>query len=180
MDATGGPEREIVVPITIFGHLRRELEKEAGSLPAIHALHAAGYSSGQASAVVFSQGLPGGVAALPQEAFWPRLRAFFGKRGWGTLNREPTDAPVAILVSSDWAEADDAEPDSDASCSFTTGFLAGLLSELAGAPVAVLEVQCRTRGDARCTFAFGSEGAVHELYGQLLEGADLDGALSVL
>ena len=51
---------------------------------------------------------------------------------------------------------------------------------MAGGPVAVLEVTCRTRGDDACAFAFGSEGAVHELYGKLLEGADLDGALDAL
>lgn len=178
MDA--GPGREIVVPISVFGHLRRDLEKEAGALPAIHALHAAGYASGQAAAESFAEGLEGGVSSLPQEAFWIRLRLFFARRGWGTLEAERPTSGVGFLSSVDWAEAESTGTDSDGSCSFTTGFLAGLLSELAGAPVAVLEVQCRTRGDARCRFGFGSEGAVHALYGQLLEGRDLERALSVL
>jgi len=179
MEDSGGSGREIVVPISVFGHLRRELEKETGSLPATHALHAAGYASGQAASAAFTEGLARSVTSLPQEAFWARLRTFFARRGWGTLSPEPARLGVGFLTSTDWAEADAAEVDSDASCSFTSGFLAGLLSQVAGAPIAVLEVQCRTRGDACCRFAFGSEGVVHELYGQLLEGTDLDRALSV-
>jgi hypothetical protein len=70
--------------------------------------------------------------------------------------------------------------DADASCCFSTGFLSGLLSELAGGPVAVLEIGCRTRGADACRFAFGSEQVIHDLYGRLLDGADFDGALAAL
>ncbi len=87
---------------------------------------------------------------------------------------------MGLLSSSDWAEASVDEIDPDASCCFSTGFLSGLLSQLAGGPVAVLEVECRTRGEAACRFAFGSEGAIHDLYGHLIEGGDLDGALASL
>jgi hypothetical protein len=58
--------------------------------------------------------------------------------------------------------------------------LSALLSEVAGGPVAVLEVTCRTKGDERCTFAFGSAPTVHDLYGLLLDGQDLDSALAAL
>jgi hypothetical protein len=46
--------------------------------------------------------------------------------------------------------------------------------------VAVLEVDCRARGADRCCFAFGSEVAIHDLYGHLLDGSDLDDALAAL
>ena len=46
--------------------------------------------------------------------------------------------------------------------------------------MAVLEVECRGRGGPSCSFAFGSESAVHELYGHLVDGGNLDGALSAL
>ncbi len=108
------------------------------------------------------------------------LRNYFAKRGWGSISHQSVHAAVGMLVSNDWAEAVDGEPDPDASCCFSTGFLSGLLSQIAGGPVAVLEVECRTRGSASCRFAFGSEGAIHELYGQLLEGGDLESALSTL
>ena len=55
-------------------------------------------------------------------------------------------------MSSDWVEAEE-ERGEDASCSFSAGYLSGLLTELAGGPIAVLEVACRARGDDTCSFA---------------------------
>ncbi|NIX42216.1 MAG: hypothetical protein GWN06_24335, partial [Gemmatimonadetes bacterium] len=54
------------------------------------------------------------------------------------------------------------------------------LTELAGGPIAVLEVSCRARGDDCCDFAFGSETAIHGLYGRLLQGENLQAALAAL
>ncbi len=51
---------------------------------------------------------------------------------------------------------------------------------MADAPLGVLEVMCRARGDEECVFAFGSETRVHDLYGELLEGRDLAGALDAI
>ncbi len=179
MDALSGPFREIAVPVRMFGDLRSALAKEAGPLPAIHALHSAGYAVGVAAADAFRASADEDVLALAEEAFWTRLAGFFARRGWGHLRHEALHEAVGTLVSSDWAEPGD-ERDADASCTFSTGFLSGLLTTLAGGPVAVLEVSCRARGDELCSFAFGNAAAIHELYGQLLEGADLRGALASL
>ena len=178
MDAPATTPREIAVPISIFGSLRNELEKEAGALPTIHALHNAGYETGAAAAASFAVG--GDVTNMGQSAFWARLSEFFSRGGWGTLHQSGEHAGIAILSSPDWAEASPDASDSEASCCFSTGFLSGLLSELAGGPVAVLEVDCRARGDEQCRFAFGSEVAIHDLYGHLLDGTDLEGALAAL
>ena len=182
MDHTAGGYREIAVPVSVFAALRRELAKGAGPLPTIHALYAAGFAAGEEASSVFAGSTDEDVGALPEDAFWSRLVAFFSRRGWGTLSREGDSLAVGMLASPDWAESADAPPEGDenASCSFSTGFLAGLLTRLAGGRVAVLEVTCRSRGDDRCTFAFGSESAIHELYGQLLDGARLEEALSSL
>ena len=177
MEAPATP-REIAVPISIFGSLRSELEKEAGTLPTIHALHHAGYEAGSAAAASFGVGAD--VSNMGQSAFWARLSEFFSRRGWGTLEQSGMHAGIALLSSTDWAEASPGAGDSEASCCFSTGFLSGLLSELAGGPVAVLEVDCRARGDDQCCFAFGSEVAIHDLYGHLLDGTDLEGALAAL
>lgn len=178
MATMGSAPREITVPVSMFGSLRSELEKEAGTLPTVHALHHAGYATGVAAAG--SLGGSSDVHGLGEGAFWSRLTDFFGKRGWGTLRHEQLHRAVGLLSSQDWAEASVAEGGPEASCHFSTGFLSGILSELAGGPVAVLEVACRMRGESACRFAFGSEGAIHELYGRLLEDADLDGALAAL
>ena len=178
MDAPATTPREIAVPVSIFGSLRSELEKEAGALPTIHALHHAGYEAGSAAAASFAVG--GDVRNMGQSAFWARLSEFFSRRGWGRLEQSGEHAGIALLSSPDWAEASPDAREPEASCCFTTGFLSGLLSELAGGPVAVLEVDCRARGDEQCCFAFGSELAIHDLYGHLLDGTDLEGALAAL
>ena len=180
MDAPATTPREIAVPVSIFGSLRSELEKEAGALPPIHALHHAGYEAGSAAAASFSVTVGGDVTNMGQSAFWARLSEFFSRRGWGMLEQSGEHAGIAFLSSPDWAEASPDAREPEASCCFTTGFLSGLLSELAGGPVAVLEVDCRARGDEQCCFAFGSEVAIHDLYGHLLDGTDLEGALAAL
>lgn len=178
MTSKGATLREIAIPATAFGSLRAHLEKEAGALPTVHALHHAGYAAGAAAAPVLSGSGEG--AGLGEDAFWARLADFFGKRGWGALRHARPHRAVGLLSSTDWAEASAGEGGPDASCHFSAGFLAGLLTELAGGPVAVLEVGCRSRGSDACQFVFGSEGAIHELYGRLLEDDNLDGALAAL
>ena len=179
MSRNGAP-REIAVPISVFASLRGELEKEAGTLPTVRALHSAGYQAGLTAAQDFHNEAGGNAFGMSQTGFWTHLQKYFAKRGWGTLSHVDAHSSVGMLTSSDWAEAVVDAADPDASCCFSTGFLSGLLSQLAGGPVAVLEVQCRTRGGSSCDFAFGSEGAIHDLYGQLLDGVDLDGALAAI
>ena len=179
MDALRGTYREIAVPVSVFGDLRDAMAKEAGPLPAIRALHAAGYAAGVAAADELRSPPEGDIMGLPADAFWARVAAFFSRRGWGTLAHEALYEAVGTLTSSDWVEGAGPEGD-DASCSFSTGFLSGMLTSLSGGPIAVLEVSCRARGDGRCTFAFGNAAAIHELYGRLVEGADLSGALASL
>ena len=181
MDAPATALREIALPISIFSSLRSELAEEAGALPTIHALHHAGYEAGAAAAGTFGVGVGDDVASMGQSVFWARFSEFFARRGWGTLTQDVESAGVGLLRSPDWAEASSSDAvDAEASCCLSTGFLSGLLSELAGGPVAVLEVGCRGRGDEQCQFAFGSEVAIHDLYGHLLEGIDLGRALAAL
>lgn len=180
MESRGGAPREIAVPVSVFGALRTELAKEAGTLPTVHALHSAGYHAGTAAAPTLIESAGNGASGVGQAAFWGKVTHFFGERGWGTIRHEPVHGAVGFLTSSDWAEATSDDTDPDASCFFSTGFLSGLLSALAGGPVAVLEIGCRTRGEKHCRFAFGSETAIHQLYGQLLDGVDLAEALDAL
>ena len=180
MSRSGGGPREIAVPISILASLRHELEAEAGTLPTVRALHSAGYHAGLAAAETVQEQSGGKAFATSQDDFFVGIHDYFAKRGWGKLTHSVVHDAVGMLSSPDWAEVAEGELDPDASCCFSTGFLSGLFSQLAGGPVAVLEIECRTRGGSTCDFAFGSEGAIHELYGQLLEGVDLDGALTAL
>ena len=180
MHRNGGAPREVAVPISLFASLRQELEAEVGTLPTVHALHKAGYQAGLLASGPLHTEAGGDAFRVSQSEFWTHVRDYFSKRGWGTLTHRVAHDAVGVLSSTDWAEAIEGEPDPDGSCCFSTGLLSGLLSQIAGGPVAVLEVECRPRGSAACEFAFGSEGVIHELYGQLLEGGDLEGALSAL
>ncbi len=180
MDPSTAPYREVALPVSALRTMREALTREAGSLPAIHALHAAGYESGLQAVAAFKKSADEELGALPEDVFWARLTTFLGDRGWGTLTRAAPHPGIGLLSSENWVESGETAADADASCSFTTGFLSGLLTRLSGGPIAVLEVNCRGRGDGRCAFAFGAESAVHELYGLLLDSPDLDAALARL
>lgn len=173
------PVREVALPARGIVHLRRSLRDEVGQLAAVHALHAAGYAAGEALFQRFEAGLGGGAANLTRDALWDRMDRFFRDRGWGALKQNPLHPGVGALESGDWAEA---EPGTETqpSCAFSTGMLSSFLTGLAGGPVAVLEVRCASRGDGVCSFAFGSEAVIHDLYGHLLEGASLSDALERL
>lgn len=178
MDTTRAPTREVAFPAAALAGLRRALRDEAGPLAAVHALHTAGYDAGGPLFDAFSAG------SEPQDrderVFWRGLSDFLGRRGWGTLEHSAPHPGIGLLSSADWAEARSDGSERQPACAFGSGLLSSLLTRAAGGPVAVLEVACRSRGEDRCTFAFGSEAAVHELYGLLLEGRDLDHALAEL
>lgn len=180
MIRNGGGPREIAVPVSVFDALRNELEEAAGTLQTVRALHHAGYRAGMAAAASVHEEAGGDSMKLDRSGFWSHLSDYFSKRGWGSLAHDSVHPGVGMIESRDWAEADADEVSDDASCSFSAGYLSGLLSQLAGGPIAVLEVSCRARGDDSCDFAFGSETAIHDLYGRLLDGADLETALSAL
>lgn len=178
MDTPESAIGEVALPATVFAALRRELGDAVGELAIIHALHAAGYATGAEAAGLVRTAIGGDTAEVGRTAFWRRFGGFFARRGWGTLVHEHGHEAVGLLAASDWIESSDG--DAPGGCSFSAGFLSGVLTAVAGGAVAVLEVECRGRGDARCAFAFGSETAIHEVYGEMLDGADLAGALESL
>lgn len=179
MDTRERGTGEVAIPASALAALQRAMEAEAGALSAIHGMHAAGYEAGSAVFDGFARGHPGGVGETPERTFWSALGRFLERRGWGSLRHSSPHPGVGLLVSPDWAEAEgDRQPGS--ACAFSTGLLAHVLTRTVQRPVAVLEVSCRARGDEDCSFAFGSETTIHDLYGLLLEGMDLDRALAEL
>jgi bacteriochlorophyll 4-vinyl reductase len=123
--------------------------------------------------------IPRPVGDLPQKAFWESISRFFERRGWGRLTHSTPHPGVGMLTSTDWAEAE-GRHESQPVCSFSSGIFAHMLTRIAAEPVAVLEVSCRARGEPACRFVFGSEAAIHELYGLLLEGRGFDQAMAEL
>ena len=179
MKAKSGVPREVALPVTVFEALRAEVENGAGTLETVRAMHHAGYTAGLSAAFMINREAGGDAFALASEPFWRLLSNYFSTRGWGTLEHRAAHPGIGVLSSGDWAESS-AGAGSEAGCSVSAGLLSGILSQLAGDAVAVLEVRCRSRGHDACDFAFGSETAVHELYGRMLDGADIEHALQAL
>jgi len=106
------------------------------------------------------------------------LSAFFLAMGWGTLSVAPLGSAALTVDSGDWAEAEPGSAETPM-CFFTSGMFADFLGRLSGEPVAVMEVECRSRNDARCRFLSGSPDTLNAVYAQMAEGrgyAELLGA----
>lgn len=179
----GSPDdapRDLTLPSTALAALWSTLHRKAGSPAATQALHAAGHESGTALYHSLDGSVPGSLAELDEGTFWDRVEEAFRRRGWGTLKHRRVHSGLGLLSTADWAEAEASNGHTHSGCAFTSGLLVGFLGRAAGQPLAVLEVGCRTRGDGECHFAFGSERAIQELYGLLLDGLDLDQALGHL
>jgi hypothetical protein len=172
--------REVTLPAEVFLHLRRALKDRTDPLSVTHALHAAGFATGDLLFQEFSDAAGADPSTLDEVRFWSELSGFLGQKGWGRLRHERLHPAFGALHAGDWGESSPKSGEVQSGCAFTTGLLAQMLGRAAGGPIAVLEVECATRGDAECRFLFGSEGAIESLYRILLEGADLTAALDAL
>jgi len=179
MQARESQIREVALPASALGSLRRALSEEVGSLTAVHTLHATGFETGDVAFEAFARALRRPLEEVTEGTFWPVLEGFLSQRGWGSSQHSTPHPGVGLLSSRDWAEAEGGR-EGQAVCAFSVGLLSRLLTRAAGEPVAVLETSCRARGDQACVFAFGSETTIHELYGLLLEGRSLEKALAEL
>jgi predicted hydrocarbon binding protein len=172
--------REITLPAEVLRLLRRALRREAGPLVSIHALHNAGFAAGESFYLKLREEAGVELSELPEREFWSHLNRFFQGWGWGEITQSRVHPGLGMLYADEWGESNPDAGESQPGCAFTAGLLVYLLGRVAGSPVAVLEVSCRTRGDDRCSFLFGSEQAIHDVYGLLLEGDSLDDALATL
>lgn len=171
--------REVALPATGLTELRKALRDEVGPLAAIHALHAAGYAAGEESVRTLLGADAPPLDEFASDRWWSRLSDHFERRGWGKLDHQDLHPGVGQLTSVDWAEAEGGD-ERQPSCAYTTGTISHILTHFAGGAIAVLETHCRARGDDHCSWIFGSEVTVHELYGSLLEGRALGDALEEL
>jgi hypothetical protein len=101
------------------------------------------------------------------------MSAFLGELGWGTVTVERVGAKGLVVSSPDWGEADPNAALEGPSCFFSTGLLASFLTAFAGRnPVAVMEIECRSEGDAACRFLAGSPDTLSAVYDAVDEGRD--------
>lgn len=97
---------------------------------------------------------------------------FLAEAGWGSMSVTELGTAVLALDSADWAEADPARGGPYPSCQLSCGLLADFLSRLAGGAIAVLEVECRSRGDARCRFLAANPAVLDRVYSAIAEERD--------
>ncbi|HEX6063704.1 MAG TPA: V4R domain-containing protein [Longimicrobiales bacterium] len=178
MPRSGTRAPELAIPVACLSALRQALTAEVGPDTAARALRAAGHAAGDA----WYPRIDGNdeAGAVSESRFWRRLSQLFHSHGWGSLTHEAVHPGVGALDANDWVEARPEAGESRPSCFFTTGLLANLLGNAAGSDVAVMEVECRSQGDPRCRFLFGSADALNALYARVSSGDAVDAALSKL
>ncbi len=141
---------------------------------AVAILQEVGFAAGGGVYDAFSAWLPGETGVTrPNELDAGRLNdvlaAFFRAIGWGSMTIAQLGNAALAVDSSDWAEAEPGSADT-AMCFFTSGMLSDFLGRLSGEPVAVMEVECRSRNDARCRFLSGSPDTLNAVYEQMSQG----------
>ena len=98
------------------------------------------------------------------------LTRFFSETGWGTLGVTQIAPSVLALDSGDWAEAGDQTGAAYPSCHLSCGLLADFLGRMSDGTMAVMEVECRARGDERCRFLAGAPETLGTLYDRMAQG----------
>jgi predicted hydrocarbon binding protein len=173
----------LALPYAALAALRSALMRDAGATAASD-LQAAGYAGGDAlfssfNAWLRAHGEP--VAeTLGLAAFERIATAFFRAAGWGSIEISTLRDLVATLDSTDWGEADPTAASDHPGCHLTTGIFADFFGRLAGYPVAVLEVECRSAGDRRCRFLIGNADVMNALYDRMERGAPYDAAVAAM
>ncbi|HEY2805458.1 MAG TPA: V4R domain-containing protein [Gemmatimonadales bacterium] len=141
------------------------------------ALQEAGYAAGEGTYQAFVHWLPGHASVDdPKELAAPRLAevlsTFFSSLGWGSVEVTALGDAAVAFDSPDWAEAQPGASIQYPGCYFTAGLLADFMSRIGDAPLAVMEVECRSRGDARCRWLVGAPDTLQALYQHMAQGAD--------
>ena len=168
----------------VIHQLRASLERDTG-LQAAAYLQEAGFAGGEELYDTFSDWLARsrGVEApaeLDVEFLGEVLGEFFAEQGWGRLNAMALGPSVVALDSAEWAEAVDERQGDFPSCHLSCGLLADFLGRVSGDQVAVMEVECRSRGEQRCRFLAGSPETLGILYDRMAQGTGYLEALGVL
>lgn len=163
--------------------LRVALFRDVGAGAAGY-LQESGYAGGAALYDGFAhwlarQGL-GAPHTLGPREFALRAESYFRDLGWGSLTVTPLNDAVVAIDSVDWAEADPGHPLDFPGCHVTTGMFADFFGRLAGSPLAVMEVECRSSGAPRCRFLLGSAEVMQHVYDEMGRGIDYEAAAATL
>lgn len=141
---------------------------------AIAILQETGYAAGAAIYQAFGEWLAdrAGVDSpgnLDSDLLTEMLSEFFTNGGWGTVTLTPVGTTALAIDSADWAEADPGTAQAPM-CFFSAGMLADFLGRISDDTVAVMEVECRCKGDARCRFLSAPPDVLDKVYNEMTAG----------
>lgn len=155
-------------------HRLRQRLQAAGTSAAADILQDAGFATGEAlyhrwRNQIAARANLDDVGRLDMRWFGPLLDEVCVELGWGSVTVTPVGERALSIEGGDWAEA---EPESSEhpTCHFSCGLFAAFLTAQAGAPMSVLEVECRSRGDSACRFLVGSTATLATVYDVLAAG----------
>jgi len=173
MTAVQGTEFEIGK--NALHQMRVVLERETGP-KASHLLREIGFAAGEGlwqrfDAMVRENYDVSSASELDATYLGEALNRFFTESGWGSLNQSELTPLVLALDSPDWAEAQ-AGGAQFPSCHFSCGALSDFFTRLGVARAAVMEVECRSRGEERCRFLVGSPEMLTYAYERMATGLD--------
>ena len=167
----------------VLHQLRAALERDTG-LQAASYLQEAGFAGGEELYAEFTEWLLAtrGVerpADLDDQFLSEVAVAVLQRAGVGRTVRDPARVLGAGAglgrVGRGIEEARGEFP----SCHLTCGLLADFFGRLSDGLVAVMEVECRSRGDARCRFLAGSPETLSALYDRMAQGTSYADALGI-
>lgn len=162
--------------MTVPGILRQLHASLATHAPdqVVTILQEAGYAAGEGLYRAFAAS--SNPAELDAEMLGETLSEFFRAGGWGSVAITPVGTGALALDSGDWAEA---EPGTSPTpmCFFSAGMLADFLGRLSDETIAVMEVECRSRGDERCRFLSATPQVLDKVYNEMTQGRSYADAL---
>jgi uncharacterized protein len=159
--------------------LRAALFRDLGT-GAAALLQEAGFAGGPALFDAFARWLAdrgyGPPEGLSAAAFPEHATGFFREAGWGSFGLGSLES-VATIDSSDWIEGDPAHPLDFPGCYYTSGVFADFFGRVAGEPLAVMEVECRSMGSDRCRFLLGNADVMQRIYDEMGRGVAYEEAI---
>lgn len=160
--------------------LRAALVRDTGHAAAGY-LQEAGYAGGGALFEAFRAWLASQGAGAPEtlsvDDFQREATEFFRRTGWGSLEIASLHDTVAVLDSPDWGEATPDVAAEGPGCHLSAGLFADFFGRIADAPLAVMEVECRSAGADRCRFLMGSTEVMQAVYDQMAQGVGYEEAV---
>jgi len=179
--ATAATTGALTIGRAVLRQLHDSLLRDAPDLT-VPLLQEVGFAAGAGVFEEFCTWLPAETGvARPDDLDAGRLNevlsAFFQATGWGAVSVAPLGHAALVVDSSDWVEAAPGSAQ-EPMCFFSAGMLAAFFGRLSGEPVAVMEVECRSRNDERCRFLSASPDTLNVVYEQMKEGRGYEEALS--